>query len=123
MPEGITILAKELTKVRIGTTWGFGLNAIAGSLLIVLALFILYVMIKDNEFVVVGVLGIIVFFAAGILAWNAKPVYEEVYEYKVLIDESISFREFNDRFITVSREGEIFTIRERTSIEKVSDMN
>ena len=36
----------------------------------------------------------------------------DYYEYKVIIDETISAKDFLDKYEVISKEGEIFTIRE-----------
>lgn len=46
---------------------------------------------------------------AGCALWG--PTYNE---YKVIVDESVSFEEFTDKYEVVGQEGEIYTVVERT---------
>ena len=45
----------------------------------------------------------------GCALWG--PTYKE---YKVIVDESVSFEEFTDKYEVVGQEGEIYTVVERT---------
>ena len=52
------------------------------------------------------------FLAAATLIGILGP-REEITRYQVLIDDSVSFIEFNDRYKIISQDGAIYTIQER----------
>lgn len=58
----------------------------------------------------------IVFLALGILSWKVIEKQTSVfshYEYKVLIDDSVSLNEFNEKYEILDQEGQIYTVIER----------
>lgn len=62
----------------------------------------------------------IVFLALGILSWKVIEKQTSVfshYEYKVLIDDSVSLNEFNEKYEIVDQEGQIYTVIERKAEE------
>ena len=52
------------------------------------------------------------FFAIGMAIGIFGP-REQITRYQVLIDETVSFVEFNDRYKIISQDGTIYTIQER----------
>ena len=107
--EGITILSA--TTTTLGITWGLAIVLA----LIVFAIFLLFDPLDEKEFSVwrIGCAIMVAIFSFSILALFCVDT-TEVAQYKVLIDETVSFVEFNEKFEVVDQEGEIYTIRERT---------
>lgn len=56
----------------------------------------------------------------GMLMSAHKTTTVDYIEYKVTIDEEVNFIEFVDKYEILGREGKIFTVRERDSLEDLS---
>ena len=117
MLDGINVLAQHTVLVQTGTTWGFSIAAIAGSLLILIGLIVIYCIISEKDCPAWAPFIITVLFILGIGCWSLKPVKQELTEYKATIDETVSLREFNERYIMIDCDGEIYTFRERADNE------
>jgi len=116
--EGITILAQKTIDVVIDHTWGFTGISILGIILIAMGILCSTVMICDKDIDGFGLIMCIIAIGLGILTFRLKSVNEKVTEYKVLISDSITFNEFYEKYIIEDKEGEIYTIREKTTVEK-----
>ena len=75
-------------------------------------------MIKEKDFSPIGIFVVIVFIAIGIWGWSKKPIKQECAVYKATVEDNVSFSEFNQRYIVLNKEGEIYTFRERAETEK-----
>lgn len=109
--DGVTILN---TVEKCGfSIWGLIIFVLlcAVSIFLLLYLFIRSLMDGNSEAflvcmtIVCGVVAALV----GCALWG--PTYSE---YKVIVDESVSFKEFTDKYEVVGQEGEIYTVVERT---------
>ena len=117
MLDGINVLAQHTVLVQIGTTWGFSFAAIIGSIFILAGLMVIYSLISDKECPPWAIFLLIICFGIGIGTWKLKPVKQELTEYKATIDETVSLREFNERYVMIDCDGEIYTFRERADNE------
>lgn len=115
MLEGITVLNQYVTQVKIGETWGFSYMAVIGIFFLVMAVALIITAFSEAEFIlfILGIIPLVV----GILSWNFKPIYQECMEYKGTIEDSVSLNEFNEKYIIISKEGELYTFRERAETE------
>ena len=110
--EGVTILSAGIAT--LGVSWGI-------AILVAIGTFILYLAIDPFDFEdewgwrsgMALILALVVF---GLFSWLCVDT-TEVPEYKVTIDETVSFVEFNEKYEVIDQEGEIYTIRERESNE------
>lgn len=118
MLDGINVLAHSTTLVEIGTTWGFSIAAIASSILLILGLIVIYIMVTEKDFPPIGIFSAIVLIAIGIWGWSQKPIKQECAMYKATIEDNVSFNEFNQRYIVLNKEGDLYTFRERAETEK-----
>lgn len=107
MIDGVTVLS-ESVRHTTDSIWFWGILTVVGAMIAVLV-----VHLKELEFegfvamlAVCGVFIIITF-----CIWKATSY--EYMEYKVTVSDTVSFNEFNDRYSVVSRDGNIFTIKER----------
>lgn len=110
--EGITILSQTLHEGEIidplfkialtlaSTSWIFG----------VISCFVKSYKTKISSHIFLGIA--LIFFATGI-AIGAFGPREQITRYQVLIDETVSFIEFNERYEIISQNGIIYTIQER----------
>jgi len=108
MIDGVTVLS-ESVRHTTDSMWFWG---IVVAIVIILA--ISAVDFGELEFegfaamlAFCGVLIIIAFYI-----WKATSY--EYTEYKVTVSDTVGFNEFNDRYSVVSRDGNIFTIKERS---------
>lgn len=117
MINGINVLAQSTVLVEVGTTWGFTPIAILGSLLIVIGIIFVYCMITERECPAWAPFALIIMLVAGIYSWCQKPIYQECIEYKGTIEDTVSLNKFNEKYIVISKEGELYTFRERADTE------
>lgn len=114
--NGVTILYTELVEATYGPGWDFW-GALLG-LLGVMCLVIACVFAARLHVGVIALLGACVLFlgtSSLIRLTNSVVEVPEHYEYKVLIDDSVSPTEFNEKYEIINREGAIYTIVERGS--------
>ena len=106
--EGVTILSTG--TAMLGISWGWA---------IILALFVFVVMyaispFDDDDFNwrigFATFVSVLTFVILAIFAVDTT----EVAEYKVTIDDSVSYVEFMEKYEVIDQEGEIYTVRERT---------
>lgn len=116
----MTILNQTVELIKEGYTWGFNLSfssiflLIIGIGIIALGIYI----IPDNGKNIVGVIIVLlIFFSIGIgslvSAFHTKPVYKEVSQYEVLLDETIPFHEIYDKYDIIEQRGQIFVLRDK----------
>ena len=117
MIDGINIFAQRTVLVEIGTTWGFSISAVVGSIFIVLGLIVLYQLVKEHGCPTWAPIVLIILFSVGIFGWHCKPVEQECIEYKALIDDSVTLHDFDDKYVMIDYDGEIYIFRERAITE------
>lgn len=114
MLDGLTIMNTELVKV-LGFGWTHLTVLFAILAIIFFILTITFISSVDNDssylFGAIAIVAIIAMFISG---YN-KTLKKEYYIYKVYIDESVSMKEFTDKYKILSREGEIWEIQEWSS--------
>lgn len=42
-----------------------------------------------------------------------QPVYKEITEYQISINETTTFDEVNDKYVIMSQDGKIYTVRDK----------
>ena len=110
MIEGITILAQETITPNIGATI-FSL-VIAGTLLIAGIVSLILGIIDESGligFSVIVLFGAFMFGALGFSELSKEPYIQ----YKVLIDQDVSWSEVYERYEIIDQEGQIYTIKEK----------
>ena len=110
--EGITILNQTLHEgAIIDPLFMIGLILIGAALFLgIVGGLMSSCKIKIIPYIFLGVA--LTFFAVG-MAIGAFGPREQITRYQVLIDESVSFVEFNERYEIISQDGTIYTIQER----------
>jgi len=116
--EGITILAQKTIDITIGYTWGFTGFSVLGIALLVIGILCITIMICEKDIDGFMLIMSIIVICLGTLTFRLSPIKEDVTEYKVLISDNISFNEFYEKYVVENKEGEIYTIREKTTVEK-----
>ena len=105
--EGVTILATG--TAMLGISWG-------GAIVLALIAFVIMYAFDplDDDFGWrIGFATFMSILSFIILALFAVDT-TEVTEYKVTIDDSVSYVEFMEKYEVIDQEGEIYTVRERT---------
>ena len=115
----MTILNQTVNLVKEGYTWGFHLSLGTIYLLIVGFSFIFiaaYIIPEDKKhigvllcFLCLLILGIV----SVISAFHSKPIYREVPQYEVIIDDSVAFHEIYDKYDVIEQRGNIFVLQEK----------
>ena len=116
----MTILNQTVELIQEGYTWGFNLSfssiflLIIGIGMIALGVFI----IPDNDKNIIGVIVVlIILLSIGVgslvSAFHTKPVYKEVSQYEVLLDETVPFHEIYDKYDIIEQRGQIFVLRDK----------
>ena len=110
--EGITILNQTLHEGAIvDPLFMIGSTLIGAAMFLGIAGgFMSSCRIKIIPHIFLGVA--LTFFAIGV-AIGAFGPREQITRYQVLIDETVSFVEFNERYKIISQDGTIYTIQER----------
>ena len=119
--DGITVVntVQGLIGYSNGWTVGFGILAFLGTLMVIMAILVLYIMITDkNSADAGGFFMLLVAIGTSILLWygaseqyHAKPIYGP--QQVVLVDDSVSLNDFMDRYVIVAHEGDLYTIYEK----------
>lgn len=104
--EGVTILSTG--TAMLGMSWG---AAIIIALTVLVAMYILNPLEDDFEWRI-GFATFISILSFIVLSFMVNTT--EVTEYKVIIDDSVKYVEFVEKYEVVDQEGEIYTVRERT---------
>lgn len=110
--KGITILNEFISTGEILAPW-FGIG-IAAFIIGLFGLLFCPMIIKSRQrllTVLTIFFAISLFFGISIAAF--APRKEET-RYQVIIDDSVNFNEFNERYEIISQEGLIYTITEKT---------
>ena len=109
--EGVTILSTA--TVMLGISWG-------AAILIALGLFALIFLIlsaaavdEPIEYLCAAITAFLVA-AIGLIPLWVSVDTTEVTEYKVIIDDSVKYVEFMEKYEVIDQESEIYTIREKT---------
>ena len=108
MIDGVTVLS-ESVRHTTDSMWFWGIVVV-----IVIILALSAVDFGELEFegfaAMLAFCGVLIIIAFCI--WKATSY--EYTEYKVTVSDTVGFNEFNDRYSVVSRDGNIFTIKERS---------
>ena len=110
MLEGIKVLSENTVDTYIACVC----IIVLGSILLLLSIVLSFLCFSAREIfqgifaILLGVIGIIVVIF-GINECQNEPQIQ----YKVIIDDTVNFKEFNDRYEIKDQEGEIYTIVER----------
>lgn len=120
MISGFKILSEGIITVETGFTWGFSTVTIFGSLALILGIIIVFYMIHEKDYSFIGWIITACCVALFIISISQKPIKEEVYEYKCIIEETVSLEDFAEKYVLLDKDGEIWHFRERTSVEKLN---
>lgn len=112
MMDGITVLS-----VSEGIIYGVGWNSYCTFLLVPLilsaSLFLLGLIVEDGDLFAGGLTGLLIFGGFCYYSYCTSGEVGTYPIYKVTIDESVSFEEFNKRYEVINQDGLIYEIKER----------
>lgn len=110
MLEGIRVLSENTVDNRLGYIILFWLCI----LLCIASVVVLIYSLKDKDFGLSFICTIFILFGIVFMIFNIKGINTEPHtKYKVTIDNTVNFKEFNDRYEIKDQDGEIYTIVER----------
>lgn len=114
MIDGVTILAQEPIYETV-YSWGWSWGGLIFSIIAIIMLIgIIYICIDIPEISVLSVF-VLILLACSISEFRCGNK-TEVYlgeQYKVVIDDSVSLNEFNEKYDIVEQEGKIYTVIEK----------
>ena len=129
------IIDETIQYVKIGETWGTDKGMLIPTILLTIVIIttvclgvwdlICHYQIEQNiqgkkgrikqniwEMIVPGVLMLIVI-VVGVLFWHSKPVYKEVPEYTITINDTVTAKEFFDTYELQSIDGDTYIVRDK----------
>lgn len=118
------IISETIQYVQIGETWGVGKGMLIPTILFTIAIisavcFGVWGLIRcyQIEHNILGMIGPGVLMSAmifmGVFLWHSKPVYKEVPEYTITINDTITAKEFFDTYELQSIDGDTYIVRDK----------
>ena len=111
----MTILNETTELIQTGLTWGFSFsfwNIIFCILGILAIIFCIYLIIDEGPNSLIS-LCLILGIAVVIGCFHSKPVYREIPQYEVIINEDTSFYDIYNNYDVIEQRGEIFILQEK----------
>ena len=109
MIEGIDILKKTRLYDFSTASWVSMIIFVLLGVTFLILFSMLYIS-NDSLFLVLGIISIICAFIVPILL--IEPI-DNKFEYKVIIDDSVSINELYDKYNIIEKEGKIYTIQDK----------
>lgn len=110
--NGVQVLSER--TVNISGTLGLGIFVIILAIICLVVVIISYIEAEPSSSICI--IGVIVFGFFGMdLICNNNP--QHYTEYKVTINDNITYKEFTDKFNIISQEGRIYTVKLKESGE------
>lgn len=118
------IINETIQYIKIGETWGIDKGMLIPAILLTAVIIttvgfgiwslIYFYQIEQNiwEMIGPGVLMLIVI-VIGISLWHSKPVYKEVPEYTITINDTVTAKEFFDTYELQSIDGDTYIVRDK----------
>ena len=114
------IINETIQYIKIGETWGIDKGMLIPAILLTAVIIfgiwslILFYQIEQNiwEMIGPGVLMLIVV-VIGISLWHSKPIYKEVPEYTIAINDTVTAKEFFDTYELQSIDGDTYIVRDK----------
>jgi len=120
----MNIINETIQYVRIGETWGTDKGMLIPIILATIALIIAvyfgfqdliryYHHRRDTCSAGYGMLILTTAIALGVVLWHSKPIYKEVIEYTITIDDTVTAKEFFDKYELQSVDGNTYIVRDK----------
>lgn len=110
--DGITILSVS-ENIIYGTGWNPCCTFLLVPLILSASLFLLGLVVEDGGMFAGGLIGLLIFGGLCYYTYRTNGEVGTYPIYKVTIDESVSFEEFNKRYEVINQDGLIYEIKER----------
>lgn len=125
--DGITIL--DTGEYLVRTTGGFNpFFLISLSIIIIPTIFfiVLCFLKAEEEFssievFLIEVFSIIIGIPCSLAAWHSGGERITIPEYKVTIDDSITYKDFTNKYKVIEQEGQIYTIIDKEELAAAAD--
>ena len=109
---------RSFKKMSCGSSFSFFFLLIVGLAFVVAFTYLWFQMRKDTGIQYLGAkVFCILFTILGLIAiasaFHSQPVYRQVPQYEVLLDDTIPFHEVYDNYDLIEQRGQIFVLRER----------
>ena len=118
----MNIISETTQYVRIGETWGTDKGMLIPIVLATIALIVaVYFGFQDliryhRQDIGVAGAGMLILataIALGVVLWHSKPIYKEVTEYTITIDDTVTAKEFFDKYELQSVDGNTYIVRDK----------
>lgn len=118
------IISEIIQYIKIGETWGIGKGMLIPTIFFTIAIVItvcfgVWGLIRcyQIESNIWGMIGpgilILITIGIGISLWHSKPVYKEVPEYTITINDTVTAKEFFDTYELQSIDGDTYIVRDK----------
>ena len=118
----MNIISETTQYVRIGETWGADkwmlIPAIFATIALIIVVYFGFQDLiryhrRDVLSALYGMLILATAIALGVVLWHSKPIYKEVIEYTITIDDTVTAKEFFDKYELQSVEGNTYIVRDK----------
>lgn len=118
------IINETIQYVKIGETWGTDNGMLIPAILLTIVIittvcFGIWSLIRcyQIEQSIWGMIGpgvlMLITIVIGISLWHSKPVYKEVPEYTITINDTVTAKEFFDTYELQSIDGDTYIVRDK----------
>ena len=119
------IINETIQYIKIGETWGTTEGMLGPTIALTLGIIIAICFgtwatiacyrVEKNPFgIILPITLMVIAVIMAIEIWHSKPVYKEVPEYTITINDTVTAKEFFDKYDLIDRRGEIFVVIEKT---------
>lgn len=117
----MTILNETVEKIQTGYTWGIygkGILLLLFGVVLVASIIYSYFLIRldwKEDWGVGFMLGCLLLIGCVVVLCgvHTKPVYKEVPQYEVFLDEEVPFRDIYENYEIIDQRGQIFVLRDK----------
>ena len=120
----MNIINETIQYVKIGETWGTDNGMLIPAILLTIVIittvcFGIWSLIRcyQIEQSIWGMIGpgalMLIVIVVGISFWHSKPIYKEVPEYTITINDTITAKEFFDTYELQSIDGDTYIVRNK----------
>lgn len=120
----MNIINETIQYIPIGEAWGVGKGMLIPTIILTLGFVIvigfglwatiLCYQIEKNPFgIILPIILILIIIIMVIWLWHNKPIYKEVPEYTITIDDTITAKEFFDTYELQSIDGDTYIVRDK----------
>lgn len=114
----MTILNQTLEHIQIGEIYNFSspLFILVMSIGAILSILAIVFIAKEGDLglgIMTGIVSFIIVGFAGVSAIAREPIYKDIPQYEVTIDEDANFYDILDTYDIIEQRGKIFILRDK----------